>query len=107
MTPEVRIYEVGPRDGLQNESVTLPTEAKAELIERLAAAGLQRIEVTSFVRSDVSAAARERYERIAIRTSIPPYLDSVVRGVGHYSETGTPVVRNQFGPHDIYSPAHD
>ncbi len=46
---EVTIYEVGPRDGLQNEPETVPTPAKLELITRLAAAGLRRIEITSFV----------------------------------------------------------
>jgi hydroxymethylglutaryl-CoA lyase len=45
----VRVYEVGPRDGLQNEPETVPTEAKLELVTRLAAAGLRRIEITSFV----------------------------------------------------------
>jgi hydroxymethylglutaryl-CoA lyase len=45
----VSIYEVGPRDGLQNESAVVPVEVKAEFIRRLAAAGLQTIEVTSFV----------------------------------------------------------
>jgi hydroxymethylglutaryl-CoA lyase len=48
-SPDVRIYEVGPRDGLQNEPETVPTAAKRELVERLADAGLSRIEVTSFV----------------------------------------------------------
>jgi hydroxymethylglutaryl-CoA lyase len=47
--PEVLLYEVGPRDGLQNEPETVATEAKRELILRLAAAGLRRIEITSFV----------------------------------------------------------
>ena len=45
----VRIHEVGARDGLQNESVSLPVEVKAEFIARLAAAGLRTIEATSFV----------------------------------------------------------
>jgi hydroxymethylglutaryl-CoA lyase len=45
----VRIYEVGARDGLQNESATVPTATKAEFIRRLAAAGLPVIETTSFV----------------------------------------------------------
>jgi len=45
----VRIVEVGPRDGLQNESTTVPTAQKAEFIKLLAAAGLQDIEVASFV----------------------------------------------------------
>ncbi|RIL07114.1 MAG: hydroxymethylglutaryl-CoA lyase [Proteobacteria bacterium] len=49
MRPDVIIYEVGPRDGLQNEPDTVATEAKAELVRRLAAAGLARIEITSFV----------------------------------------------------------
>ncbi len=46
---DVCIYEVGPRDGLQNEPETVSTDAKRELIARLASAGLRRIEVTSFV----------------------------------------------------------
>jgi isopropylmalate/homocitrate/citramalate synthase len=45
----VRIYEVGPRDGLQNESTPIPTEAKARFIGLLADAGLREIEATSFV----------------------------------------------------------
>jgi hydroxymethylglutaryl-CoA lyase len=49
----VSIREVGPRDGFQNEPEVVPTEAKVRLIELLAAAGLKRIEATSFVRADV------------------------------------------------------
>jgi hydroxymethylglutaryl-CoA lyase len=49
LTDRVRIYEVGPRDGLQNESVAIPLDTKVELIDRLAAAGLREIEATSFV----------------------------------------------------------
>ena len=45
----VKIVEVGPRDGLQNEAQVVPTAIKIELIERLAAAGLRVIEATSFV----------------------------------------------------------
>lgn len=45
----VEVYEVGPRDGLQNEMRTLPTPDKVRLIEALAASGLKRIEATSFV----------------------------------------------------------
>jgi hydroxymethylglutaryl-CoA lyase len=45
----VTVYEVGPRDGLQNESTVVPVDVKAEFITRLAAAGLRTIEVTSFV----------------------------------------------------------
>jgi hydroxymethylglutaryl-CoA lyase len=45
----VKIVEVGPRDGLQNEKQLVPTEVKIELINRLAEAGLRAIEATSFV----------------------------------------------------------
>ncbi|MFJ8695591.1 hydroxymethylglutaryl-CoA lyase [Streptomyces roseolilacinus] len=45
----VRIHEVGPRDGLQNEQGVVPTEVKAEFIRRLAGAGLDTVEATSFV----------------------------------------------------------
>jgi hydroxymethylglutaryl-CoA lyase len=46
---QVSIYEVSPRDGLQNEAVTVPTTRKARLIEALVTAGVSRVEVTSFV----------------------------------------------------------
>jgi hydroxymethylglutaryl-CoA lyase len=46
---DVRIYEVGPRDGLQNESAPIPTDAKLRFIGLLADAGLREIEATSFV----------------------------------------------------------
>jgi hydroxymethylglutaryl-CoA lyase len=49
----VRIREVGPRDGFQNEPEVIPTADKVRLIEQLGATGLRRIEVTSFVRPDV------------------------------------------------------
>jgi hydroxymethylglutaryl-CoA lyase len=46
---EVSVYEVSPRDGLQNESVTVATTRKVRLIEALIDAGLKRIEISSFV----------------------------------------------------------
>jgi hydroxymethylglutaryl-CoA lyase len=49
----VRIREVGPRDGFQNEPETIPTDDKVRLVEMLARTGLRRLEVTSFVRADV------------------------------------------------------
>ena len=49
MASRVTVYEVGPRDGLQNEAVTVPTGDKLALIRALAEAGLRRIEATSFV----------------------------------------------------------
>src|SRR4051812_7596344 len=49
MPERVTIYEVGPRDGLQNEQGVLSTEVKAEFVRRLVAAGLPVVEATSFV----------------------------------------------------------
>jgi hydroxymethylglutaryl-CoA lyase len=47
----IKVVEVGPRDGLQNEKALVPTPIKVELINRLAAAGIMHIEATSFVSS--------------------------------------------------------
>ena len=49
MPESITIYEVGARDGLQNEKTVVPTEAKAQFIERLIDAGLETVELTSFV----------------------------------------------------------
>jgi hydroxymethylglutaryl-CoA lyase len=49
LPPKVKIVEVGPRDGLQNEPQTVPAAVKIELIDRLADAGLPVIEATAFV----------------------------------------------------------
>lgn len=49
MAKHIKIYEVGPRDGLQNEKQEIPTDVKIELINRLSASGLDHIEATSFV----------------------------------------------------------
>jgi hydroxymethylglutaryl-CoA lyase len=65
----VAIREVGPRDGFQNEPEVVPTDEKVRLIELLAASGLKRLEVTSFVRADVIpqlADGPEVLERIAV-----------------------------------------
>jgi hydroxymethylglutaryl-CoA lyase len=65
----VRIREVGPRDGFQNESETIATADKVRLVEMLARTGVRRLEVTSFVRADVVpqlADAREVLERAEI-----------------------------------------
>ncbi len=49
LPPRVKLVEVGPRDGLQNEKQAVPAAIKIELVQRLQAAGLKEIEVTSFV----------------------------------------------------------
>ena len=68
----VAIREVGPRDGFQNEPEVVPTDEKVRLIELLAASGLKRLEVTSFVRPDVIpqlADGAEVLSRIACPTT--------------------------------------
>lgn len=49
MSDIVRVFEVGPRDGLQNENVAVGTQTRVELIERLISAGITRLEAGSFV----------------------------------------------------------
>ncbi len=66
----VRIREVGPRDGFQNEPEVIPTERKVELIDALAGTGLQRLEVTSFVRADVIPQLADAAEVLA-RIEVP------------------------------------
>jgi hydroxymethylglutaryl-CoA lyase len=53
LPPAVRIREVGPRDGFQNEPETIAAADKIRLIDMLSASGLERMEITSFVRPDV------------------------------------------------------
>jgi hydroxymethylglutaryl-CoA lyase len=81
----VTIYEVGPRDGLQNEPATVPVGAKAELIARLADAGLSVIETTSFVRPEwvpQLADAEQLLERIRLVDGVRyPVLVPNARGL--------------------------
>jgi len=77
LRPSVRIREVGPRDGFQNEPEIIPTERKVELIDALARTGLRRIEVTSFVRADVIPQLADAAEVLA-RASIPPEVSASV-----------------------------
>ncbi|XP_048701213.1 3-hydroxymethyl-3-methylglutaryl-CoA lyase, cytoplasmic isoform X2 [Caretta caretta] len=84
----VKIVEVGPRDGLQNEKVTVPTDIKIELINRLSKAGLSVIEATSFVSSkwvpqiaagateiSVFGAASESFNKMNINCSIEESIE--------------------------------
>ncbi|MCW3067476.1 MAG: pyruvate carboxyltransferase [Solirubrobacterales bacterium] len=66
----VRIREVGPRDGFQNEPDVIPTGRKVELIDALARTGLRRLEVTSFVRPDVIPQLADAAEVLA-RIDVP------------------------------------
>lgn len=66
----VRIREVGPRDGLQNEPEVIATDDKVRLIELLARTGVRRLEVTSFVRADVIPQLADAAEVLA-RVEVP------------------------------------
>src|SRR5581483_3623073 len=66
----VRIREVGPRDGFQNEPEVISTADKVRLIEMLGATGLRRLEVTSFVRPDVIPQLADA-ERVLEAVSLP------------------------------------
>jgi hydroxymethylglutaryl-CoA lyase len=81
----VTIYEVGPRDGLQNESAIVPLDVKAEFVERLVAAGLPIVEATSFVHPTwvpQLADAEELVARLPVAGSVPlPVLVPNERGL--------------------------
>lgn len=81
----VRVYEVGPRDGLQAEKAIVPVEVKAELVRRLVAAGLTSVELTSFVspqRIPQLADARELVERVDFDSGVRhPVLVPNARGL--------------------------
>ncbi|XP_072856475.2 3-hydroxymethyl-3-methylglutaryl-CoA lyase, cytoplasmic isoform X1 [Pogona vitticeps] len=83
----VKIVEVGPRDGLQNEKTIVPTEVKIELIDRLSKTGLPVIEVTSFVSSKW----------------VPQMADhtEVMRGIEQYPGVRYPVLTPNL--HGFYS----
>ena len=76
--PQVTVYEVGPRDGLQNEKEIVPTDVKIAFIEKLADAGLCAIEITSFVKP----------------SAVPQLADAadVVKGVRRRSGLRLPVL---------------
>jgi hydroxymethylglutaryl-CoA lyase/(R)-citramalyl-CoA lyase len=70
---QVIVCDVGPRDGLQNEPEVLPPETRAELVDRLATAGLRRVEAVSFVRAErvpQMAGAEEVLERVVRREGV-------------------------------------
>jgi isopropylmalate/homocitrate/citramalate synthase len=90
----VTIYEVGPRDGLQNEATPIPTAAKIAFIEALAAAGLRSIEATSFVNPK----------------AVPQLADAdeVMRGIERLPGVRYPVlVPNERGMHNALAAGVD
>jgi hydroxymethylglutaryl-CoA lyase len=92
----VRIYEVGPRDGLQNESTSLPIDAKRRFIELLVDAGLREIEATSFVSPNAIPQLADADELIAELPSAPgvryPVLVPNSRGMARAEEAGVDAI---------------
>ena len=95
----VTIYEVGPRDGLQNESTVVPLETKAAFLRRLVEAGLPVVEATSFVHPTwvpqladaadlVDAIAERGLDRVDGRTVPMPVLVPNERGLDRALERG-------------------
>src|SRR6478609_570910 len=87
----VTIYEVGARDGLQNEKALVPTEVKAEFIERLLGAGLPIVEATSFVHPKwvpQLADAADLMTRLGPRGADLPVLVPNDRGLDRALELG-------------------
>ena len=73
----VRIREVGPRDGFQNEPEVIGTDDKVRLIDLLGATGVRRLEVTSFVRADVIPQLADAAD-VLERMSVPDDVDVTV-----------------------------
>jgi hydroxymethylglutaryl-CoA lyase len=94
---EVTIYEVGPRDGLQNEAAVVPAAVKAELVQRLLAAGLTTVETTSFVRPDRVPQLADAEEVLDLLGPAPagvrlPVLVPNARGLDRALERGVTAV---------------
>ena len=103
----VTVSEVGPRDGLQNEHDVLPPPTRAELVNRLGAAGLARIEAVSFVRDDAvpqMAGAEEVVEGIERREDVE-YSGLVLneKGFERFSGTALDRVNVTLGATDAFN----
>lgn len=106
----VILCDVGPRDGLQNESETLAPGVRAELVDRLGRAGLPRVEAVSFVRDErvpQMAGAEEVVEAIERRTGTE-YSGLVLneRGYERFQATGLDRVNVTFAATDSFNRAN-
>ena len=98
---QVTVYDVGPRDGLQNEPETLEPETRVELVHRLAAAGVRAIEVASFVDPrrvpQMSGAEEVASATTGLANVVRAGLALNERGYERLLETGLDEVRFAFG----------
>ena len=104
---QVLLCDVGPRDGLQNEPDVVPPETRAELVDRLAAAGLRRVEAVSFVRADrvpQMAGAEDVIERVRLRDGVE--LSGLVlneRGWERFANAGLDRVNVTFAATETFN----
>ena len=107
---KVTLCDVGPRDGLQNEPGEYPPAVRADLVNRLAATGLRRIEAVSFVRDDrvpAMAGAEEVVERIERRDGVE-YAGLVLnmRGWERFAASNLDRVNVTFGATESFNRAN-
>jgi hydroxymethylglutaryl-CoA lyase len=106
----VILCDVGPRDGLQNESEELTPHTRAELVDRLAAAGLPRVEAVSFVREDFvpqMAGAEEVVEHVRRRDAVElSGLVLNVQGWERFAATGLDRVNVTFAATEAFNRAN-
>ncbi len=87
----VEVYEVGPRDGLQNEKAVVPVEVKAEFVRQLLAAGLTTVELTSFVPAKWVPQLADAEELLTLLGDLPgrhPVLVPTDKGLNRALEAG-------------------
>jgi isopropylmalate/homocitrate/citramalate synthase len=110
MTDHVRVYEVGPRDGLQNEASRIPTATKARFIELLAAAGLHEIEATSFVAPQAIPQLADADDLMAGLARAPgvryPVLVPNIRGLARAEAAGVDAVAVFTATTDAFTSAN-
>lgn len=103
----VTLCEVGPRDGLQNEPDVLPPETRAELVNRLAVTGLQRIEAVSFVRDEAvpQMAAAEKVVRAIERRDGVEYSGLLLneKGYERFASAGLDRVNLTLGATETFN----
>jgi len=102
----VKIREVGPRDGFQNEPEVIATEEKVRLVERLARTGLRRLEVTSFVRADVIPQLADGAE-VLRRADIPEDVSVSVLIPNERGLEGALEVRDRFREVNLFLSASE
>ena len=102
----ITVCDVGPRDGLQNEPDVLPPETRAELIRRLADAGVPRVEAVSFVRDDRVPQMAEAEHVAELAAGAPAELSGLVlneRGWERFRATGLARVNVTVAATDSFS----